>query len=295
MASQEAAIVGDVSYHEYRGLVLDPKERDEIAKNLGLHNKVLVLRNHGMVTCGESLEEALYLMHNLVSACESQIKMLPVGLDNISIMSNEAVEQVRSVVKSAGTQVQGRPEEVTSPSKSDGGPSKKRKIWDIEFEAQMRMLDNAVSVCCLWNHFCHSMVSWSVELSSPDRSELTLRFLSFCYFPAVNHTMFLFLPSPCPHWFLPVTFRASGPGTCTDSLSFEWINNPGPNMTLKSRQLPFLMQINTWRTISGCHRSKSWSTAKRLRTRCAGSTLRTCTKKLKFKNLVLLILKRSQR
>lgn len=148
MVSQEAAIVGDVSYHEYRGLVLDPKERDDIAKNLGLHNKVLILRNHGMVTCGESLEEALYLMHNLVSACESQIKLLPIGMDNISIMTSEAIDQVRSVVKSAGTQVQGKPgEEVSSPTKG-GDPSsvKKWKIWDLEFEAQMRMLDNAVRI-----------------------------------------------------------------------------------------------------------------------------------------------------
>lgn len=150
MVSQEAAIVGDVSYHEYRGLVLDPNERDEIAKNLGLHNKVLILRNHGMVTCGETLEEALYLMQNLVAACESQIKLLPIGLDNISIMSNEAVEQVRSVVKSAGTQVQGKPDDVTSPTKSSDGNVKKWKVWDLEFEAQMRMLDNAVSVIILF-------------------------------------------------------------------------------------------------------------------------------------------------
>ena len=38
--SQEAAIVGPVSYHEYRGLVVDANERDEIAKDLGQTNQV---------------------------------------------------------------------------------------------------------------------------------------------------------------------------------------------------------------------------------------------------------------
>lgn len=38
--SQEAAIVGDISYHDYRGLLVDTQERDLIAKNLGAFNKV---------------------------------------------------------------------------------------------------------------------------------------------------------------------------------------------------------------------------------------------------------------
>jgi len=42
--SQEAAIVGAVSYHDYRGLLVDPAERDEISKNLGIFNKVRNIR-----------------------------------------------------------------------------------------------------------------------------------------------------------------------------------------------------------------------------------------------------------
>lgn len=39
--SQEAAIAGDVSYHEYRGILVDTEERELIAKNLGPVNKVI--------------------------------------------------------------------------------------------------------------------------------------------------------------------------------------------------------------------------------------------------------------
>lgn len=39
-------------------------------------SKVLILRNHGLVTVGESVEEAFYYIHNLVVACEIQVSIL---------------------------------------------------------------------------------------------------------------------------------------------------------------------------------------------------------------------------
>ncbi|KAI2803664.1 Class II Aldolase and Adducin N-terminal domain [Blomia tropicalis] len=150
-ASQEAAILGPISYHDYQGFVINPSEREQIARNLGPSNKVLILRNHGVVTCGETLEEALFLMTNLVLACETQIRLAQVGLENIRLLPDETVEQVRSVVRDAGAAVQGLQKgdadggndlEKQQQSKHAGG-GKKWKIWDLEFEAQMRMLDNA--------------------------------------------------------------------------------------------------------------------------------------------------------
>ena len=40
MVSQEAAIIGQVSYHDYRGLLIDAQEREQIARALGPSNKV---------------------------------------------------------------------------------------------------------------------------------------------------------------------------------------------------------------------------------------------------------------
>merc|ERR1712215_508383 len=53
---QESLVVGDVSYHEYRGIFVNPEEKELLKKNLGVMNKVLLLRNHGLVACGESIE-----------------------------------------------------------------------------------------------------------------------------------------------------------------------------------------------------------------------------------------------
>ena len=100
----------------------------------------MILRNHGVVTCGESLEEAFFLMYNLVLACETQIRLAQVGMENIQLLPQETFEEVQKVLRDdAGASVQGL------DSKDDKHKPKKWKIWDLEFEARMRMLDNAVS------------------------------------------------------------------------------------------------------------------------------------------------------
>jgi len=38
--SQESCIIGEVSYHDYFGILIDPEERELIARNLGPVNKV---------------------------------------------------------------------------------------------------------------------------------------------------------------------------------------------------------------------------------------------------------------
>lgn len=38
--SQEAALLGEVSYHDYQGIVVDTQERELIARDLGPVNKV---------------------------------------------------------------------------------------------------------------------------------------------------------------------------------------------------------------------------------------------------------------
>ena len=74
--SQESCLVGDVSYHSYGGLIVDSSEKDTLARDLGVHNKVMLLRNHGAVCCGETVEEALFYAYHLVLACETQLKMV---------------------------------------------------------------------------------------------------------------------------------------------------------------------------------------------------------------------------
>ena len=74
--SQDSCLIGDVSYHSYGGLVVEDGEKEMLARDLGVHNKVMLLRNHGAVCCGETVEEALLYAYHLVLACETQLKMV---------------------------------------------------------------------------------------------------------------------------------------------------------------------------------------------------------------------------
>ncbi|XP_071043726.1 protein hu-li tai shao isoform X12 [Parasteatoda tepidariorum] len=139
--SQEAALIGDVSYHDYNGILVDAEERESIARDLGPVNKVMILRNHGCCVMGESIEEALFYLQNLILACEAQVRLMPIGLDNIQVMSDDAKQQVRSIVTTNHSIVSGKPDSTLDEEKDP--KVKKFKVWDLEFEAQMRMLDNA--------------------------------------------------------------------------------------------------------------------------------------------------------
>ena len=42
----------------------------------------------GAICCGETIEEAFYYAYHLVLACDTQLKMVPLGIDNL-IMIDE--------------------------------------------------------------------------------------------------------------------------------------------------------------------------------------------------------------
>lgn len=127
--SQESLICGEVSYHDYNGILVDPEERESLQRNLGPINKVMILRNHGIVACGSSIEEAYHYAFNVVNACNAQIQAMPAGVDNLILVSQEVKQKTFSTANQGGGGVD-----------SSG---RKWKIGEMEFEAQMRLMDNA--------------------------------------------------------------------------------------------------------------------------------------------------------
>lgn len=67
-----------VSYHDFEGPSLDMGERARLAANLGSNN-VLILRNHGLLTCGETVAQAFVRMYRLQRACEVQLAAQATG------------------------------------------------------------------------------------------------------------------------------------------------------------------------------------------------------------------------
>ncbi|KAF2362529.1 Class II aldolase/adducin N-terminal [Trinorchestia longiramus] len=138
--SQESLMFGDISYHTYQGILVDPEEKEQLARNLGPINKVMLLRNHGAVCCGESVEEAWYYVYHLVLACENQMKLVPVGLDNLIMVSDEARQLTYDTSRSGFGGVDSKSE---GGAAGQGQKTRKFKTGEMEFEALMRSLDNA--------------------------------------------------------------------------------------------------------------------------------------------------------
>ncbi len=69
---------GRTAYHAYEGIALDLDERERLATDLG-DQLVLILRNHGLLTCGRSVGEAFILMHNLERSCRAQLALQAAG------------------------------------------------------------------------------------------------------------------------------------------------------------------------------------------------------------------------
>ncbi|XP_029564374.1 alpha-adducin isoform X14 [Salmo trutta] len=125
--SPEALTLGEVAYHDYHGILIDKEENVLIQKNLGPTSKVLILRNHGLVSVGETVEEAFYYIHNLVTACEIQVRTLAsAGGPGNLVMLDPAKYKFRP----------------RCSEHVEGSTHPKWLVGEQEFEAYMRMLDN---------------------------------------------------------------------------------------------------------------------------------------------------------
>ena len=61
-----------LAYHDYEGVALNEDEKPRLVNDLG-ENNFMILRNHGLLTVGTSVAEALLFMYLLETACHIQI------------------------------------------------------------------------------------------------------------------------------------------------------------------------------------------------------------------------------
>ena len=64
-----------LSYHDFEGIASDIDEAARLARDVGPRNKAVVLRNHGLLTAGETASECMTLMRYLVESCEIQLTL----------------------------------------------------------------------------------------------------------------------------------------------------------------------------------------------------------------------------
>jgi ribulose-5-phosphate 4-epimerase/fuculose-1-phosphate aldolase len=61
-----------IGYHAYEGPAVDLEERIRLVNDLGPHD-AMILKNHGLLTCGASIQQAFNTMYQLEMACQAQV------------------------------------------------------------------------------------------------------------------------------------------------------------------------------------------------------------------------------
>jgi ribulose-5-phosphate 4-epimerase/fuculose-1-phosphate aldolase len=110
-----AMLHGQVAYHEFEGITVEPAERERMVRNIG-DKPAVVLRNHGLLAWGPSVPEAFLTLWTLQRACDVQIAASAAG--EINPIRPEVFEQ----------------------TVRESGPKEKRTCEDV-FAALQRMVD----------------------------------------------------------------------------------------------------------------------------------------------------------
>ncbi len=95
-------LLGFVAYHDYESIALNLEERERIVADLG-DARILVLRNHGLLTVGETIGEAFMWMSRMETACAYQVDILSTGREIIELSEstqNLVIEQSRKIFRS---------------------------------------------------------------------------------------------------------------------------------------------------------------------------------------------------
>jgi ribulose-5-phosphate 4-epimerase/fuculose-1-phosphate aldolase len=115
--TQNAMFHGELGYHDYEGPAIELEEQARLVADLG-DRSALVLRNHGLLTVGETVCEAFVVMHWLERACQAQLMAMACNTE-LRIPNQEVVA-------------------LTAQRYSKG---QRRKITELEWPSLLRMLD----------------------------------------------------------------------------------------------------------------------------------------------------------
>ena len=72
ISQQSTFVLASLAYHEYEGVAFRDEEKPRLQADLGQAN-FLMLRNHGLLTCGKTIADAFLAMYTFEAACKIQI------------------------------------------------------------------------------------------------------------------------------------------------------------------------------------------------------------------------------
>ena len=102
ISQQSGFPLSNLAYHDYEGVALRDAEKARLVADLGDANQ-MILRNHGLLTCGRNVAEAFQAMYTLQRSCEIQVAaqaggaLTRVPREIIDDMPNQAREVSRGL------------------------------------------------------------------------------------------------------------------------------------------------------------------------------------------------------
>jgi ribulose-5-phosphate 4-epimerase/fuculose-1-phosphate aldolase len=84
ISQQSLFALSSIAYHNYEGVALNEDEKPRLVADLGDKN-FLILRNHGLLTCAETVADAFLYMYILESSCMIQVRAQAGGGDLIPV------------------------------------------------------------------------------------------------------------------------------------------------------------------------------------------------------------------
>ena len=115
--TQNAMFFGNLGYHDYEGPAVDLDEQKRLVRDLG-DGMAMVLRNHGLLTCGTTVAEAFVTMHWLERACQAQVQAMACNTE-LQLPDPKTVQLTNERYK----------------------PGQRRNITELEWPAMLRMLE----------------------------------------------------------------------------------------------------------------------------------------------------------
>ena len=91
-----------VGYHDFRGIVLDGSEGPELVAALGAQNHTLVLRNHGLITCGPDCIWAFVRHWQFIR--NTQVQMMAHAAGNLLEIPAEVMVKTREQFEGGSAQ-----------------------------------------------------------------------------------------------------------------------------------------------------------------------------------------------
>lgn len=128
---------GQIAYHDFEGPAINGEECDRILADLGDKN-AMVLRNHGLLVCGASIQQAFNRVYWLEQACRIQVDVLASGRA-LHMPTAQAIDN--TVTCFAGTEITLLNESVTNPVMAESARQAGAGYGRLEWPALLRRLD----------------------------------------------------------------------------------------------------------------------------------------------------------